>query len=63
MGVGQQSVKNWVQLLLATALKGLDGEPYAVASGSVSIAGWTASGGSGDSIFCYVEIPFEYAVF
>lgn len=36
--------------LLATALKGLDGEVYAVASGSVSIAGWTVSGGGGDSI-------------
>lgn len=31
-------------LLLATELKGLDGEVYAVAEGSVSLGGWSASG-------------------
>ncbi len=31
-------------LLLATELKGLDGEVYAVASGSVSIGGWSVTG-------------------
>ncbi|HDZ69266.1 MAG TPA: flagellar basal body P-ring protein FlgI, partial [Phycisphaerales bacterium] len=31
-------------MLLATPLKGLDGQVYAVAQGGVSIGGWTASG-------------------
>ena len=30
--------------LLATPLKGLDGQVYAVAEGAISIGGWTASG-------------------
>jgi len=31
-------------LLLSTALRGLDGQVYAIAQGGVSIGGWTASG-------------------
>ena len=31
--------------LYPTPLRGLDGQPYAIAEGSVSLGGWTASGG------------------